>query len=66
VQREAVFAYSGNVYDKLNAIGMDDVSLLFLQKRTRNPIRFIWNTPTSGQDKALSVGYEYPAYTQSI
>jgi cytoplasmic iron level regulating protein YaaA (DUF328/UPF0246 family) len=32
MQKEAVFAYSGNVYDKLNAAGMDDTSLHFLQK----------------------------------
>jgi cytoplasmic iron level regulating protein YaaA (DUF328/UPF0246 family) len=33
VQKEAVFAYSGNVYDKLNVAGLDENSLMFLQKR---------------------------------
>jgi cytoplasmic iron level regulating protein YaaA (DUF328/UPF0246 family) len=35
IRKEAVFAYSGNVYNKLNPAGMDDVSLLFLQKHLR-------------------------------
>jgi cytoplasmic iron level regulating protein YaaA (DUF328/UPF0246 family) len=35
VQKEAVFAYSGNVYSKLNSAGMDEGSLLFLQKHLR-------------------------------
>jgi cytoplasmic iron level regulating protein YaaA (DUF328/UPF0246 family) len=33
VQKEAVFAYSGNVYNKLNVAGLDENSLMFLQKR---------------------------------
>jgi cytoplasmic iron level regulating protein YaaA (DUF328/UPF0246 family) len=32
VQKEALFAFSGNVYDKLDAEGLDESALAFLQK----------------------------------
>ncbi|GAB6010878.1 YaaA family protein [Viscerimonas tarda] len=34
-EKEAVFAYSGNAYSKLNGKELDEISLLFLQKHLR-------------------------------